>query len=528
MGAGESSARIRSAEVGIPFLEAALATYGRSDRAALHESHTRLGLAREELLQILHETGEHGRAEEVALEAIAALAPALPEGHWYPDVFHAWLGSSLVRQSGREVEAEEHLQRGCNTLLRVIGSQGPLCATPLVDLIYSLASRGQEEQARQLRATLAQGLTRMTSSGGWALPYVTAAIGPDHEHVLAELSAVETFRKHPGVEHDPEMARPSVEALIATCNSRFALDDPRRGAIAYYMSGWAMNHGLYHGSPELLRAIFEWTSETMAACQSPGLPNNLWGLAFMHQLLGDFEAAESAGVAALDAMFLYGSGPTEIARQQVWLGRSEFRLGRVEEGLRRIEGAYGAMVQGYGPGSLQTRVAFRALLNSYHEAEPPRTADLVSLASERLQQLEYSELPLNLNFAAWSIVREPGVDPAAYDLALRGARQASTIQPDVWAWQNTLGAAELRCGHHEEAVRRLLGCQQMLREAGTPASPMDAGFLVLAYARLGRSDEAQNAFENMSALAGDVSQAADPDLVALLAEVEQELGISRK
>jgi serine/threonine protein kinase/tetratricopeptide (TPR) repeat protein len=115
----------------------------------------------------------------------------------------------------------------------------------------------------------------------------------------------------------------------------------------------------------------------------------------------------------------------------------------------------------------------------------------------RQEALKLAEtLPENadaLNEASWAVVRKPGGGAAAYERALRQAKAACRLAPDLAAYRNTLGVAYYRVGKYPEAVTAL----EKSRSANEP-SGNDAGdlyFLAMCYYRLGNTAKAGECFE---------------------------------
>jgi WD40 repeat protein/Flp pilus assembly protein TadD len=108
------------------------------------------------------------------------------------------------------------------------------------------------------------------------------------------------------------------------------------------------------------------------------------------------------------------------------------------------------------------------------------------LCSRALERFDRTADPFAAVYLAWAGVldAEARVDPAAL---LRLAERATAADPDGYLMLRSLGAALLRSGQPEAAVRRLnqaLGVQQQ--------SPTTWLLLALAHQRLGQIDEARN------------------------------------
>jgi WD40 repeat protein len=100
----------------------------------------------------------------------------------------------------------------------------------------------------------------------------------------------------------------------------------------------------------------------------------------------------------------------------------------------------------------------------------------------------WATLPLSaprLNASAWEVVRRPGADAGEYRAALRRADVACQLQPDVAAYQSTLGVAQLRAGRFREAAATLTRADRL-----RPGQPVNLAFLSLAHLHLGQKEAA--------------------------------------
>jgi WD40 repeat protein/tRNA A-37 threonylcarbamoyl transferase component Bud32 len=186
------------------------------------------------------------------------------------------------------------------------------------------------------------------------------------------------------------------------------------------------------------------------------------------------------------------------------------------------------------PPEVAYRSAAQALVQSLSNERP--------LKGEVIEALQHAELdepvrqvalqlaqgrrenPLQLNNAAWNIVRRPGGEPGAYQRALRYAEAACRLQPANSRYLNTLGAAQFRVGRYADAVATLLQADQINRKEDRDSIPADLAFLAMAYHHLGQTQEAAAYLERFRALPKpllkDPKQAATADSKAFLAEVE--------
>jgi WD40 repeat protein len=98
-----------------------------------------------------------------------------------------------------------------------------------------------------------------------------------------------------------------------------------------------------------------------------------------------------------------------------------------------------------------------------------------------------------LNGRSWTVVRRPGADAAAYQLALRQAEAACRLAPNVPGYINTLGVAYYRVGKYAEAVAALEKCLPEHGSKGIEA--YDLYFLAVCHHQLGNAATAQECFE---------------------------------
>jgi WD40 repeat protein len=105
-----------------------------------------------------------------------------------------------------------------------------------------------------------------------------------------------------------------------------------------------------------------------------------------------------------------------------------------------------------------------------------------------------------LNNRSWLTLHKPGADADVYRRALALAEAACVQEPDNWAYLNTLGVAQYRCGLYREAVETLRRSDQLNTRRTGRSEPADLAFLAMAAQRLGQADEAKMYLERLRAV----------------------------
>jgi WD40 repeat protein/serine/threonine protein kinase len=96
-----------------------------------------------------------------------------------------------------------------------------------------------------------------------------------------------------------------------------------------------------------------------------------------------------------------------------------------------------------------------------------------------------------LNVASWIVVSRPGAGLPELRLALKQAEAACRLVPDDGHFLNTLGVAQYRVGHFEEALSTLSRSEPINTASRGDPSPADLAFMALARHRLGQHDQAR-------------------------------------
>jgi Tol biopolymer transport system component len=131
--------------------------------------------------------------------------------------------------------------------------------------------------------------------------------------------------------------------------------------------------------------------------------------------------------------------------------------------------------------------------------------------------------------AGWAVARLPYCTPQAYRLALRQAEAGVrlTAKPSGWPHLTQLGAAQYRCGLHEEALATLTRADGLNRPAYDGPIPEDLGFLALTCHRLGRPEQARGHLAALRQRLQEARWANHATKETLLPEAEALIGPAR-
>jgi tetratricopeptide (TPR) repeat protein len=128
--------------------------------------------------------------------------------------------------------------------------------------------------------------------------------------------------------------------------------------------------------------------------------------------------------------------------------------------------------------------------------------------------------PNVLNGASWAIVSEPGADASAYRLALRQAEEACRLASGNGLYLNTLGVAQYRLGHYEQALETLLRSEKLNSVGFQGSHPADLAFLAMTYHQLGQKGPAEEMLERLRETRKKPQWAGDVEAPAFLSEAE--------
>jgi hypothetical protein len=129
-----------------------------------------------------------------------------------------------------------------------------------------------------------------------------------------------------------------------------------------------------------------------------------------------------------------------------------------------------------------------------------------------------------LNERAWVAVRTPEAKPEEVAKALRAIEWICEKIPGNGALPNTLGAAQLRSGLHEEALTTLKESNRLNRERRDGGEPSDSAFLAIAHHQLGNVAESVESLKELERQMEDERNRQHWENRALLDEVRELLG----
>jgi tetratricopeptide (TPR) repeat protein len=131
----------------------------------------------------------------------------------------------------------------------------------------------------------------------------------------------------------------------------------------------------------------------------------------------------------------------------------------------------------------------------------------------------FAENPLQLNNAAWQIVRAAGGTNEANALALRQAEAAVQAAPGHGPYLNTLGVAHYRMGNYGKALQTLTQSEKLnAKQRGI--QPADLAFLAMAQHQLAKIDEAKAALVRLREVMRQERWAKDAEAQGFLREAE--------
>jgi hypothetical protein len=128
--------------------------------------------------------------------------------------------------------------------------------------------------------------------------------------------------------------------------------------------------------------------------------------------------------------------------------------------------------------------------------------------------------PENLNRASWDVVRKTGAGPERYRGALRAAEAACRLAPENGVYLNTLGVAQYRTGHFQEALATLRAAEPLNVKEYGGSIPANLAFLAMAYYQLGHKDEAGTHLRRLRERMKESRWANDAQNEAFLREAE--------
>jgi hypothetical protein len=157
----------------------------------------------------------------------------------------------------------------------------------------------------------------------------------------------------------------------------------------------------------------------------------------------------------------------------------------------------------------------RADVVDYLRNSPAITSPARSLALSFVDRYREETDPEEYHQASWVIVRQPHLNALQYEIALRQARTACRLAPGQGKYATTLGAAQYRCYHYDEARVTLTKVGPF--EQGRPAH---LAFLAMTQHQLGRIEEARKALGLLHEAMRNFAGAAKREETDLVREAE--------
>jgi WD40 repeat protein len=131
---------------------------------------------------------------------------------------------------------------------------------------------------------------------------------------------------------------------------------------------------------------------------------------------------------------------------------------------------------------------------------------------------QYRPSPKALNDACWAVVRQPGGSPAACRQAVRQAEEACRIEPEHWAFVDTLGVAQYRVGQYAAAVETLTRAERLQATRETGPIPSTLAFLAMSQYQLGQKRQARATRGRLREALTRPAWATDPEAPRFLLE----------
>jgi uncharacterized protein with WD repeat len=131
-----------------------------------------------------------------------------------------------------------------------------------------------------------------------------------------------------------------------------------------------------------------------------------------------------------------------------------------------------------------------------------------------------SKNAVQLNEAAWKVVKTRDAAKDAYTLALRQAEAAVNLAPKYGNMLNTLGVAQYRTGRYADALATLTKSE---KRNATKESSLPAGlaFLAMTQHQLGKKDEAKATLDRLRRAMKQPRWAQDAEFASFLREADE-------
>ncbi len=454
---------------------------------------------------------QHALARPQAERAIGMLQMAYPNGHWLLSEAKSQLGECLSVLGDLE-RAEELLVQAHQEIQTQRRLESRASLSSLRRLVEHYDRAGEIHRARQLRDDVAGAFAFSGSLGaGWgpqrvAFPpradELVAAV--DSLHALVELGS----RVHLGPRKQGEFWR----AYESATRLAAQLEENRSVILARQFLEWASIESL--DVPDELRERL--TEDAMRVlCRFPEALSVEIVQGYL--LLGRMAVARGAwDEAATRFENVAGFGSERLAlvqpslRAQAALARCRIELGEPERAEQALRRTWEGLRQRFGEGHAFTGQALAALVTFYDRTDEVERA--LPFLTVHLAQRSLKAAPGQLDRLAWDVVRFPDWERDLYGLALETAFEAVEKVPDRPEFRTTLGAALLRFGLFEDALREL----EKAVTLSYGQNPRDWALLTLVHLARGDEKAARSSLLRMERM---IEGASEPDILRLAHEV---------
>jgi tetratricopeptide (TPR) repeat protein len=410
--------------VGRELVQQAINIYQEACR--LTESNSRIALANEMLLEIADRAGKHEEVISLAKDALERSVRALGPSHWFPEIFRAWLGSSLVRTE-KYKEAVPHLVASTSVLRRVLGPTNHLIRVALTDLVNAYLHLGETENHQKQREILIELMQEAAerNTGPQTAAEARAVFLPEHPDLA---TAIERLLQHRG---PPGEAIPQLDELIRFGKKLGTTDSRRQQLLASTLAWWQTFRGAQMDIPMRERLLAFCLDAQRDIPRAMGFVHFERARAAWHT--EDYERAcelHRLALQAFERTAYYKQGAHWwgiVAR----MGASESRCGRHDLGLKLMMEAsreLEPLMSPHSPLSIWTlqQIARASLLSE-------RFAEFAPFLRERYERLlPVEDWPTAPSAASWIVItlaRQQCGDLSGADVAWLEVRRGLPSEP---------------------------------------------------------------------------------------------------